>query len=52
LEPWSGIAAFAAGAVLADGALSWMHGRGWIYYEGLSRLAWTLLRGGDRGGRR
>ena len=44
METWSGLVSFLTGAMLVDGMLSWMHGRGWIYYEGLAPLVWSFLR--------
>ena len=49
MEPWSGLVSFGAGTILVDGILSWMHGRGWIYYVGLSPLLWSFLRPRERG---
>jgi hypothetical protein len=47
MDPWLGVLSFGAGAILADGLLSWLHGRGWIYYEGVSPLLWGLLKSRD-----
>ena len=52
MASWSGLAAFMAAAVLADGILCWMHRREWIYYEGLAPLVWSFLRPEPRPPRR